>query len=70
MFWNILFNSINKLIMKLLFGLISLVLWAVYFDAVTESVDSFFGVVLFTIPPFIAIMWKIIDALSEIFSGD
>lgn len=56
--------------MKLLFGLISLVLWAVYFDAVTESVDSFFGVVLFTIPPFIAVMWKIIDALSEIFSDD
>lgn len=56
--------------MKLLFGLISLVLWTVYCDAVTESTDSFFGVVLFTMPPFIAIMWKIIDALSEIFSDD
>lgn len=56
--------------MKLLCGLASLVLWTVFLDAVTESVDSFFGVVLFTMPPFIAIMWKIIDALSEIFSDD
>ena len=55
---------------KLIFGLILLVFWTFYFDAVTENTDSFFGVVLCTMPPFIVIMWTIIDALSEIFSDD